>query len=230
MILISSLHELHNNKYLNLKEIGNMVFRFLKTNFHSIVKIDQARCVCLNVNETDIERAGSICKQNATEQCKRDKFLYCANGNISPHGFIIYKKGTITNQLGPGNCLGVFSTDGISNYFQALQCQNTFYALCTTETEIRQAIKSDWIHSIKQCYPHNLIPYNTYKQLNRIDKGMFWLANIRRPIIRNIVAGTTEARLSEDFEMACTGSQDFLDSALKCQSASSLQPPTPPSP
>ncbi|CAG2249535.1 unnamed protein product [Mytilus edulis] len=45
-----------------------------------------------------------------------------------------------------------------------------------------------------------------------------------------IIAGATEARLSEDSEMACTGSQDLFESALECQSASSLQPPTPPSP
>ncbi|VDI60510.1 Hypothetical predicted protein [Mytilus galloprovincialis] len=43
-------------------------------------------------------------------------------------------------------------------------------------------------------------------------------------------SGATEARLSEDSEMACTGSQDLFESALECQSASSLQPPTPPSP
>ncbi|VDI83367.1 Hypothetical predicted protein [Mytilus galloprovincialis] len=45
-----------------------------------------------------------------------------------------------------------------------------------------------------------------------------------------IIAGATEARLSEDSEMACTGSEDLFESALECQSASSLQPPTPPSP
>ncbi|VDI61086.1 Hypothetical predicted protein [Mytilus galloprovincialis] len=39
-----------------------------------------------------------------------------------------------------------------------------------------------------------------------------------------IIAGATEARLSEDSEMACTGSQDLFESALECQSASSLQP------
>ncbi|CAG2240562.1 unnamed protein product [Mytilus edulis] len=44
-----------------------------------------------------------------------------------------------------------------------------------------------------------------------------------------IIAGATEARFSEDSEMACTGSQDLFESALECQSAS-LQPPTPPSP
>ncbi|XP_071148005.1 myb-related transcription factor, partner of profilin-like [Mytilus edulis] len=46
-----------------------------------------------------------------------------------------------------------------------------------------------------------------------------------------IIAGATEARLSEDdSEMACTGSQDLFQSAMECQSESSLQPPTPPSP
>ncbi|XP_071153475.1 uncharacterized protein [Mytilus edulis] len=45
-----------------------------------------------------------------------------------------------------------------------------------------------------------------------------------------IIAGATEARFSEDSEMACTGSQDLFESALECQSASSLQPLTPPSP
>ncbi|CAG2188769.1 unnamed protein product [Mytilus edulis] len=44
-------------------------------------------------------------------------------------------------------------------------------------------------------------------------------------------SGATEARLSEeDSEMACTGSQDLFQSAMECQSESSLQPPTPPSP
>ncbi|XP_063443254.1 uncharacterized protein LOC134723623 [Mytilus trossulus] len=46
-----------------------------------------------------------------------------------------------------------------------------------------------------------------------------------------IIAGAAEARLSEDdSEMACTGSQDLFQSAMECQSESSLQPPTPPSP
>ena len=46
-----------------------------------------------------------------------------------------------------------------------------------------------------------------------------------------VLAGATEARLSEDdSEMACTGSQDLFQSAMECQSESSLQPPTPPSP
>lgn len=37
--------------------------------------------------------------------------------------------------------------------------------------------------------------------------------------------------MSEDSEMACTGSQDlFESSAPECQSASALQPPTLPSP
>ncbi|CAG2250191.1 unnamed protein product [Mytilus edulis] len=99
------------------------------------------------------------------------------------------QEGTITNQLGPGNCLGVFSTDGSSNYFKASQCKNTFNALCTTDSEtgIRQVSKSDWIHSTKQCFPHYPFSYTGYKQLNRIYPGNFWLANIRRPIIRNVV-------------------------------------------
>ncbi|CAC5407308.1 unnamed protein product [Mytilus coruscus] len=45
-----------------------------------------------------------------------------------------------------------------------------------------------------------------------------------------INAVATEATLPEDSEMACTGSQDMFESAPECQSASLLQPPTPPSP
>lgn len=52
--------------------------------------------------------------------------------------FVISVKmtGTIAKQLGPGNCLRVSGSDGRSNYFTAIECKNTFNALCTNGKDI----------------------------------------------------------------------------------------------
>ncbi|XP_076115502.1 uncharacterized protein LOC143083155 [Mytilus galloprovincialis] len=156
---------------------------------YTYIGLQQANCVCLSANETDIMKAVSKCPQRTTEPCKKDTFLYCANVKTSSDGFIIYKSGYINEQFGIGNCLGVSSIDGRSKYFQAYQCSYTFYSFCTKDsaTFYIQAFNRSWISSTEKCMKddnYNLISYNAYKKLERTDIGYFWLANIRRPIIQ----------------------------------------------
>lgn len=78
------------------------------------------------------------------------------------------------------------------NIFLCILVQYKSYVFYSqnSETGIRLGFKSDWINSTKQCSPHYLFSYTGYKQLKRFVRGNFWLANIRRPIIRKVVGMT----------------------------------------
>ncbi|CAC5363826.1 unnamed protein product [Mytilus coruscus] len=140
--------------------------------------IKQTNCSCLSLLEISINTIKSGCSRK--EICRGDKYAYCANGTSNLNCFIIYKKVNINEQLRIGNCLSVSVYDQRSS-FTANPCGEIFKPLCKG-VDVRS---QDWISSFSQCKLGLFVSYDIYKESQGWNKGHFWLANLRRPIINH---------------------------------------------
>ncbi|XP_063400076.1 uncharacterized protein LOC134684701 [Mytilus trossulus] len=152
------------------------------------IGLKQHKCICLSNIEWNSHFIRSPCNIYPVK-CRGDPDTFCGKQGVPKDScfFSVYKKATISEANGFGNCLAISIIPG-SSYFLALKCSTQLHRLCLSKSVYSNTFypqsysRLSWISSFQTCPDsymlarYSMMPDSTHFT----DDGTYWLSNTRR--------------------------------------------------